>query len=267
MQQVSKSFFSIALSDVRDSVLGYKIWSYLGWSDIQQRYRGSHLGPFWITLSMIITIAALSVVYSRLLHQDIYQFIPFLTVGMLAWIYFTSVINESCDVFINSKDLIENIKMPYITHILRLVNRNIIILAHNFVVYLFVIVLFRVQINFYTLLFIPGFLLVSMNLIALSMVIGLLGARFRDIPPVVSSIVTVLFFISPVTWEPKLLGEHSLILKLNPFTYYLDLVRSPLLGVAPQQSSFWVCMFLTLCTLFISAALFARYRSRIIFWL
>lgn len=255
------------LIDIRDSILGYKIWFFLGWSDIQQRYRGSHLGPFWITLSMVITILALSVVYSRLLHQDIYQFIPFLTVGLLAWIYITSVINESCDVFINSKDLIENVQMPYLTYILRLVYRNVIIFLHNFVVYLLVLVLFQVKITIYTLLFIPAFLLVTVNLIAISMITGLLGTRFRDLPPVITSIITVLFFVSPVTWEPKLLGEHSLILKLNPFTYYLDLIRSPLLGIAPQNSSFWACSLLTLVTVFISIILFARYRSRITFWL
>lgn len=255
------------VQDIKGACYGYKIWGHLGWSDIQQRYRGSLLGPLWITLSMVIVVAALGIVYSRLFHQEINVFIPFLTCGILAWTYITSILTESSDVFTSAKDFIENIRMPYTTHVFKLVWRNILIFLHNLIVYVFVLFIFKVKMTVYTLLIIPGFLLVTLNLASLSIIIGILGARFRDLPPVINSLIMVAFFVSPVAWQPKLLGENSLIIKLNPFSYFLDLIRSPLLGSPPQISSFVFCVVLMIVTLLLASLVFSRYRSRIAFWI
>ena len=33
----------------------------------------------------------------------------------------------------------------------------------------------------------------------------------------------VIFFVSPVTWQPSMIGNNSLIIKLNPIVYFLDI--------------------------------------------
>ena len=69
------------------------------------------------------------------------------------------------------------------------------------------------------------------------MLLGILGARYRDIPPIINSVIQVLFLASPIAWDAAKLGAHSKIVLLNPVTYALDLVRSPLLGHAPMGLS------------------------------
>src|SRR5438552_679791 len=125
----------LGFRDLSTSITRYRLWLHLGWSDIQQRYRGSVLGPLWITVSMFIIVTALGVVYSRLFHQEIHEFIPFLTAGLLAWTFISTVLIESTDTYISSKNYIENMKMPYIIFVFRLVWRNIIIFFHNIVVF------------------------------------------------------------------------------------------------------------------------------------
>lgn len=261
-----RSHLSAAGSDLIDTVYRSKLWLHLGWVDIQQRYRGSVLGPFWITLSMVVFIGALSIVYTRLFHQDIKTFLPFLTAGMLAWTFISTVLIESADVFVSSKAFIDNIKLPYLIYLFRLIWRNHIIFFHNLIVFFGVALFFKVGININTLFFIPAFLLVSVLLICVGLVIALLGSRFRDIPPVISSCIMVVFFVSPVTWKAEMLGEKSLIIKLNPLYYILDLIRSPLLGEAPALGS-WIAVMTMLCiSLLLSFWLFSRYRTRIPFW-
>lgn len=256
-----------AIEDVASLFTHAKLWSHLSWVDIKRRYIGSYLGPFWITMSMSIFILAFGLIYGRLLHQPLNEYIPFLTCGILIWTYISSTLCDSCEMFVGAKSYIYQIKLPYMLYLYRVVCRNVIIFLHNAVVYALVMIYFHVKPTIYLLLFIPGFLLVTANLIAVSMLTGLIGTRFRDIPPVITSIIQVVFFVSPITWMPHLIGHGSRIIKYNPITYFLDIVRQPLLGHAPSLHSFEICFLLTLFTLAISFPCFVAKRREIAFWL
>lgn len=256
-----------AFKDFADACSAHRLWCYMANSDIKLRYRGSTLGPLWITLTMVIFIGALSVVYSRLFNQQIQQYIPFLTCGILIWTYISSVITESSETFTSSKEFIEGMKMPYFLFILRMIWRNLLVFLHNFVVYVLVVIFFQVKINLYTLLAIPGFILVTGILAALSVIISLLGTRFRDLPPIITAMITVIFFVSPVTWQTKMVGEGSMIILLNPVSYLLDLIRSPLLGGLPRMTSVYFCLGFLMVLWAIAFWVFSLNSKKIPFWL
>lgn len=236
-------------------------------NDIRLRYRGSTLGPVWITITMVIFIGALSIVYSRLFKQNIYAYIPFLTCGILIWTYISSVIHESSETFVASKEFIEGMKIPYLLFVFRMISRNILVFLHNFIVYILVVIFFHVHVNLYTLLAIPGFFLVTANLAAVSVIISLLGTRFRDLPPIITAVTTVVFFISPVTWQSRWVGPQSLIIKLNPAAYLLDLIRTPLLGAPPQPASIYFSVIFMIVLWFLALIVFSRHSKKIPFWL
>ncbi len=253
--------------DLANSVSAHRLWFYMANNDIRLRYRGSTLGPIWITLTMVIFISALSIVNSRLFNQNIYEYIPFLTCGILIWTYISTVIHESSEIFMASKEFIEGMKIPYFVLIFRLISRNILVFLHNFTVYILVVVFFHVPINFYVFLALPGFFLVTANLAAISTIISFIGTRFRDLPPIITAITTVVFFISPVTWRSRWVGPESLILKLNPVAYLLDLIRTPLLGGVPDLDSFVFSLILLAILWSIALLVFSRYSQKIPFWL
>ena len=68
--------------------------------DIRLRYRGSILGPFWLTLSTIIMVAAMGVIYARLFHMEVSRYLPFLTIGLIVWQFISALINEGCQTFL-----------------------------------------------------------------------------------------------------------------------------------------------------------------------
>ena len=53
------------LEDIRDGVVGWRMWAMLAWNDVRRRYRRSGLGQFWLTLSMAATIGGLGFVYAQ----------------------------------------------------------------------------------------------------------------------------------------------------------------------------------------------------------
>jgi len=256
-----------SFKDFTDAVNAHRLWLYMAGNDIRLRYRGSTLGPVWITLTMVVFIAAISIVYSRLFHQHLNEYIPFLTAGILIWTYMSSVINESTETFLSSKEFIEGMKMPYFLFIFRTIWRNILVFFHNFIVYLLVVIFFHVPVHLCTLLAIPGFVLVTGILAAVSVIVSLLGTRFRDLPPIINAMISVVFFVSPVTWQSKLVGEDSLIVQLNPVSHLLDLIRSPLLGYWPQASSVVIAVLLLLILWVVAFLVFSANSRKIPFWL
>ncbi len=261
------SNFNNALHDIRSIVYKRHIWLHLGFNDIRMRYIGTMIGPWWITLSLCMLIGAFSLVYGRLLHQSLPEYIPFLTAGLLVWTFIATVLVDSCDMFMNAREYLNTLSLPYSLFLYRVMWRNLLIFAHNFVVYLIVIAYFHKWPGVTLLWFIPGALLVVLCLTFSALIIGMIATRYRDIPPIIAAMIQIIFFVSPITWLPNLMGERSLILCVNPVNYFLDLTRSPMLGNTPELLSFVVVTALTLILGVIAITAFSNKRHLIPFWL
>lgn len=255
-----------AVKDLYESARNWRLWMYLAWFETRVSYRGSLLGPFWITISMGIFVAALSVVYGRLFHQDVASYMPFLLCGFLNWYLISNVVNQSGKLLTSSSDFITQVKLPYSIYIFKSLTKELITYGHNFVVYIVLLLILKLNPGWMVLLAIPGLMLVALNLLWVSLLLAMVASRFRDIPPIISSLVQVCFFISPITWMPKLLGSDSIIIKFNPITYLLDVVRDPLLGTMPPWYSWVILLGVFLVGSSFTLLFFARYRTRIPFW-
>jgi ABC-type polysaccharide/polyol phosphate export permease len=256
-----------AFKDIIQAITKFPMFIiFTAWLDIRVRYRRSTLGPWWITLSMIIFTATLSIVYSRLMNEPLQKFIPYLGVGYAIWFMLSMSIIEGANVFERERAYVKQMNIPVSVYVLKLITRNLIIFLHNFVVAIALILFFKIPINTDTLLFIPGLILVLLNLYWVVMLLGILGARYRDIPPIINSLMQVLFLASPIAWDAAKLGAGSKIVLFNPVTYALDLVRSPLLGHAPMGLSWIVGIVVFVIGMCFTLALLNRYRTRIPYW-
>jgi ABC-type polysaccharide/polyol phosphate export permease len=252
--------------DLASALAARDLWLFLAWQDIRLRYRRSRIGPFWITLSMAIFCLSLGVIYSQLFKANNAEYLPFLSVGVVFWGLISGVLGELPNLYIDNAAYIKDIKINPFTILFRAITRHVITLGHNIVIIVGIYAYFRINPGFTALLAFPGLALVVLNLVAIGVSLSLFGARFRDVAPITLSLIQVLFFLTPITWPPRLLPADSWVMRANPMAYYLDLTRSPLLGNAPAAQS-WI---VALCTLAIFGALAAgMYRAkayRIPFW-
>lgn len=182
------------------------MWSAMAMQDIRMRYRGSLLGPFWLTISMIIMIAAMGLIYARLFNMEIHRYLPFLTVGLVIWNFVSTVIIEGCQTFLSAQNVITQVRMPFSVHAWRTVCRNLIVLAHNMVIVPLVLIIFNVPVGWTVLLIVPALAILTINGIWVSILLGMISARYRDVPPIVMSFVQVIFFVTPIFWPPEALG-------------------------------------------------------------
>jgi ABC-type polysaccharide/polyol phosphate export permease len=245
----------------------WRVWGIMGWDDIRQRYRRSVIGPFWITLSMGVFILVLGVIYSRLFHVELQNYLPYLTVGFVVWGIMSTSANDSCIAFIDASRIIKQIKLPYSVYVLRVVWRNFIIFLHTIVIFIPMAIIFKIEPNFRMLYEIPGLILVVVNLIWLTTVIAILSTRYRDIQPIVGTVIQLGMFATPIMWSVSALGDDKIVAELNPIYHLIEITRAPLLGMAPDPRSWLVACGLAVVGSAFAITLMVRASRRIVFWL
>lgn len=255
-----------AFIDLRNGARLYELWSRLALHDIRQRFRRSVLGPIWLTLSMGIMIATLGVVFSSLFRQEAAKTLPYIATGIIFWGLLTTCITEGTMVFISSESFIRNVPVPISLHVYRMIARNLIIWCFNMAIYVLVVAYFSVPETRDILLFIPGFLLFVINTAWLSLSAGVLSTRYRDVPQVITNVMQVIFFVTPIFWSPESLPGRTAFVEFNPFYHMIEIVRAPLLGQAPTLANWGVCIGMAMAGIGFAAWLFRRAHARIAYW-
>lgn len=258
---------ALAFQDVKDGVFSIHVWPMLGWQEIKQRYRRSALGPFWITLSTGAMIGGMGPLYGRLLGQDVGSYLPYLGIGLIVWLLIANLLNESCYAFISASGYIQQLRLPLTVHVLRVVYRNLIIFAHHLLIVAVILVFYPPRLDWSLLLMPVGVGLLAINGVWLGMLLGLLCARFRDIPQFVASLVPLAFFLTPVIWRPEMLGRYRWAADINPLSYFLEIIRAPLIGEPVWWTSWLAVLAITFVGHAIALAAFSRFRTRIAYWL
>ena len=141
-----------------------------------------------------------------------------------------------------------------------------IILAHNSAVYVVVAVVFAIWPGAAGLLVLPGLVLIALNAIWVGLLFGMVGARFRDVPQIVTSLMRVAFFLTPVIWKPEMLGARVGLVDLNPFYHFIELLRAPLQGQVPAALTWAVVVGVTIAGWLVTYLFFRRFRHRIPYW-
>jgi ABC-type polysaccharide/polyol phosphate export permease len=258
---------TVAWGDLVDGAAKSWIWTALAVQDIRMRYRGSVLGPFWLTISMLVMAAAMGLIYPRLFGVDPKTYLPYLITGLVVWQFISGTVTEGCDTFLRAQSVIQQIPMPFSIQVYRTVCRNVLVLAHSFVVIPIGLIILRLAVDWHIVETAAGLALLALNGVWISILLGMLSARFRDIPPIVANFMQIGFFITPIFWPIDALGNWKLIATLNPLFAAIDVVRAPLLGLAVSETSWIVLLSTTVLGCGITFALFARFRTRIAYWI
>lgn len=258
----------LAWADLGEGLVSWRIWLLLSWQDIRLRYRRSLLGPFWITISMAITIYSMGFLYGHLFKTDLRAYYPFLAAGMLSWALINMLITDGTNTFVEAESYLKQMKLPYSIFLLRTICRNFIIFFHNIVVIVPILIIFHIGISLHLLALIPALLLIALNAFVYGMIFAIVGTRYRDIGQIILSLMQVAFFLTPIMWNANILPAHyQFVVKLNPFAQFIELMRAPLMGSLPSHYAIASTLAITLLGIVMALCLFSRVRHRIIYWL
>ncbi len=258
----------LAGQDLHRCFKGWHVWALLGVSDIRLRYKRSRFGQFWITLSMAFFVGGIGLVYGGLFHQNVRDYIPYLAVNMTIWNLIQVSISESCNAFIEAAPYLRQEALPKTSFIMRVMVRNLVAFAHNLLIIPLVFIVFLYPLSPVALLAIPGLFLVLVGVFAGSASLAILCTRFRDMPQIVTNLLQLAFFVTPIMWHVEQLGTNAFYIEVfNPFAAFLRIVSEPLLGHVPALQTYLSVFIYLAILLLVAWPVFAKFRARIVYWL
>ena len=215
--------------------------------ELKARYRGSALGLFWSFGNPLLLLTIYSIVFNYFQppRTDIKPYALFLCCGLLPWTWFAASLNESANSLVSAGNLIKKVLFP--AEILPIVS----VLANmvQFLIGLPILVGFliyyayfdpsaaltpRVALHPAELIWLP--LVVGVQLVltmGLAFVLSALTVHFRDVRDILTNILTLWFFATPIiySWRVAESTKLKLLIDLNPFSHlaisYQEILFNP----------------------------------------
>ena len=257
-----------ALNDIAQGLRHWQSWLALSWHDARSKYRRSFLGPWWIVLGMGITLGMMSALWSLIFGLDWKTYLPHIFAGYLVWAWISGCITGACGLFAGPNvSFVQNVPLPLSLFAFRFVATEFIAFSHQAPLYVIVAIMTSTAPNLYAVVIVPlAALIILFNAFWVTLLLGIVSARFRDIPPLVAAVMGPMLLMTPVLWHPSMLGDNAYLADLNPFTHFLAIVRTPLLGELPDALNWIVVGSISLFGWFFTLAFLGRYRRYVVFW-
>ena len=218
---------------------------------------------------MAVTIAAIGIVFGTIFGTPMQVFLPYLASGLIMWALIAGILNEGNQAFIAAEGMIKQLPLPKIVYIVRVVWRNLIVSAHNIVIFPIVILIVGGSTSWAILFWPLGVLIAVTALSGLALIFGIVAARYRDLPQIVNAALTVAFYVTPVIWIRESIGENELVnamVSLNPLNHILQVARLPLIGQYPSIEN-WTWVIISAAVFWtVGMLLFKRFEKRIAYW-
>jgi ABC-type polysaccharide/polyol phosphate export permease len=198
--------FAIAFRDLKEAIQLTPVWLHGGWIDVVWRFRRTRLGPFWHTLGLAAFVLVMGVLWSTILHQDPFRYFRYVTVSLIVWGLIASFITDGTGILVAGQATALSMRFPYVAFACAHVWRSLLLFAHYFVFYVLVMVGTLQSPGWAVLLAIPALLLLIVNGVWMSLLIGIICLRWRDLVPATYSAMQIAIFATPVYWPNSKAG-------------------------------------------------------------
>ncbi|MDA9531754.1 MULTISPECIES: glycosyltransferase [unclassified Bradyrhizobium] len=243
-----------------------RIAAALAWSDMRHRYVRSLLGPFWMSLQMAIVVAVLGSVIGQMSNDDMLSRLPMLALSMTAWTFLNGVVLDATTALQNSASLIRDRALPPVIFLLQCTFRQALFALHNACVPLVLwLILSRHELS-HAPAALPGLLAFVVCTFALSLVLGAMATRYRDLKPIIESTLMLAFLASPIIWSSEMINHRSTVMRINPLTHLFAVWREPLAGGHVDPVSI-VYVLVALALLIVASVLTLLHLRKAAFWI
>jgi len=254
-------------NDFAATLTRWRSWMLMARQDINLRYKRSLLGPFWISAAMGATALGVGLLYAEVFQHPLGDYIQYLTVGLMSWNFISGLVKDSDGIVIEAAGHLRSVGIPIPVLAMRMVLRNLIVLAHNFLVVIAIFLFSGGTFTWTALLAIPGVLTVGLIGYFLSIILGPLCARYRDIPQSINSIMQLAFLMTPVFWQTTRVADRTFFIDGNPFYHMMQIIRAPILGEPATTMNWIVALALMISFAIIAAATLPATRGRVALWI
>jgi len=254
---------------------GKKRWPY--WSalknlvlkDFRVRYRNMSLGILWSLINPLVMMGVLVFIFTVVYPNRGTQYFPiFVLIGLLSFNHFSLCLNSMTNSLVENTQILKKTNFPrFLLPVSVLISQSMHAII-QFALLLIFLVVFGVPWSVHALWYPLAFVVQFVFTLGVGLLCATLCVLFRDTLYLVQSLLTVLFWFSPVFYELSVVkrAPHNLYYAylLNPLAGCIDTGRRAFLTHQPPDPVvFGMALASSLVFLVAGAAFFRRYHLQI----
>ena len=206
--------------------------------DLRGRYKGSVLGFLWTFINPLLQLAVYTMVFSTIMRVNVDKFYMYLFIALIPWIFFTTSVLSGTISIIQNKDLIKKIYFPRIIIPISTVLATFMNMIFSMAVVILALFISGIGISYYVLLLPVIMVLEFFLVLGMVFLFSSLNVFFRDIEYILSIIMMIWFYMTPIVYTVEMIPEkYNTLFYLNPMTniviFYRDILfykRMPSFG-------------------------------------
>ena len=242
--------------------------------ELKARYRGSVLGYMWSLANPLLLLSVYTFVFSQIFEprDDVSPYGLFLATGIFPWLWLSASWVEGTQALSANAGLIRKAAFP--AELLPIVSvlANLTHLALAFPVITGAIWIYSLQgyeIGGWSVLVAPLIALVMLPLVAgLVLSFAALNAHFKDVKDILTNLLTLLFFMTPILYTRQVLEEHRVIYWIvshNPLTPFILAFQEAIFYGQWPMPVLWIEMIVvSLATWALGAWIFDRLSDTLV---
>lgn len=256
------------INDLRYTAYNWRLVHLLGITALRSRYARSRFGQAWLSVTTFIQILCTGFVWSLIWRMQISEYLPYVGIGQIVYLFLSQTINESTGVFIADARIYMNDKLPFMLSIGAHVYRNFLILLHN-IPTIILLLLWSDKVHpAITLDFLLGVALAFTFIVFSSYLLATVCTRFRDLIQLVGLLIQLIFLVSPIMWKISFLPEqYQKYALINPFASMLELIRNPLLGIPVNPMALVSVSAWTALIILLAIVVYKKMNRHTIYWI
>jgi lipopolysaccharide transport system permease protein len=220
----------------------HDLWRYrellviFGWRDIAVRYKQTLIGIAWAALRPLLTMAAFTLVFSRLAGLPSDGGVPYplmVFAAMLPWYFFSSALTGASESLVENANLVSKVYFPRLLVPAAAIGVAAVDFAVALGVMFVLMLLYQFQPSIQILAVLPLTLLTGILALGPGLVLCALNVTYRDFRYVVPFATQFGLYVSPVGFSSSIVpGHFRFLFELNPMVGIIDGFRWALLGAS-----------------------------------
>ncbi|MDO9184041.1 MAG: ABC transporter permease [Bacteriovorax sp.] len=191
-------------------------------AQMKSRYRKTFAGFLWVILNPILTFWVQALIFKHVLKINIENYYLFLLAGVIPWVFITSSLTMTVGIFVSNRPTLMAFKIdPWVFLISQLLDNFI-----NFVVSYLILILIVDKTVFLNPWVIPLLMLTTFFLVVfaffLSFLLATLNVFFRDTQFILSFVLGLAYFVTPIFYQKSLLPLNiQKLVDFNPLYIFI----------------------------------------------
>jgi lipopolysaccharide transport system permease protein len=240
---------------------------YWTWRNFKARHAQSALGIGWAVLQPVVSTLIFTVVFGIMvgIRSDGVPYPLFVLCGMVIWTYFSSTLREAVESLTSYTGILTKIYFPRLILPLSSVLGKLVDLAVIFLLFIPVMLWYRVTPRIEAIVVVPSLVLVLiLATLGLALWLSALAVQYRDVSHSLAFCIQALMYFSPVVYSDSMVpARFRIIYGLNPVAGVIGGVRAAVLGTGGMPWDLIIPGTAVAVLLAVSGAFYFRSRERL----